>query len=140
MADDYTPPKVWTQKGENGGQFASINRPVAGPTHDNDLPVGKHPLQLYSLATPNGQKVTIMLEELLEAGHDAEYDAWLIRINEGHQFGSGFGLGASSYVKAEYRYSNYGDFRVGDEIFEDDGEFDIDLDRHQVLVGLGVRF
>ena len=90
MTDDYTPPKVWTQKGENGGQFASINRPVAGPTHDKDLPVGKHPLQLYSLATPNGQKVTIMLEELLEAGHDAEYDAWLIRINEGQQFGSGF--------------------------------------------------
>ena len=90
MTEDYTPPKVWTQKGANGGQFASINRPVAGPTHDKELPVGRHPLQLYSLATPNGQKVTIMLEELLEAGFDAEYDAWLIRINEGQQFGSGF--------------------------------------------------
>ena len=90
MSDDYTPPKVWSQKGENGGQFASINRPVAGPTHDKDLPIGKHPLQLYSLATPNGQKVTILLEELLEAGFDAEYDAWLIRIGDGDQFGSGF--------------------------------------------------
>ena len=90
MSDDYTPPKVWSQKGENGGQFASINRPVAGPTHDRDLPIGKHPLQLYSLATPNGQKVTILLEELLEAGFDAEYDAWLIRIGDGDQFGSGF--------------------------------------------------
>jgi GST-like protein len=90
MSDDYTPPKVWSQKGENGGQFASINRPVAGPTHDKDLPIGKHPLQLYSLATPNGQKVTILLEELLEAGFAAEYDAWLIRISDGDQFGSGF--------------------------------------------------
>ncbi|VDS06874.1 Disulfide-bond oxidoreductase YghU [Paracoccus haematequi] len=90
MSDDYIPPKVWAPKAPNGGQFASINRPVAGPTHDKDLPVGKHPLQLYSLATPNGQKVTILLEELLEAGFDAEYDAWLIRINEGDQFGSGF--------------------------------------------------
>ena len=90
MSDDYTPPKVWSQKGENGGQFASINRPVAGPTHDKDLPIGKHPFQLYSLATPNGQKVTILLEELLEAGFDAEYDAWLIRIGDGDQFGSGF--------------------------------------------------
>ena len=90
MSDDYTPPKVWSQKGENGGQFASINRPVAGPTHDKDLPIGKHPLQLYSLATPNGQKVTILLEELLEGGFDAEYDAWLIRIGDGDQFGSGF--------------------------------------------------
>ncbi len=91
MTDTYTPPKVWTWDKESGGRFASINRPVAGPTHDKELPVGKHPLQLYSLATPNGQKVTIMLEELLEAGHaEAEYDAWLIRINEGDQFGSGF--------------------------------------------------
>lgn len=90
MNDDYTPPKVWTPGKENGGQFASINKPTAGAQFDRDLPVGKHPLQLYSLATPNGQKVTIMLEELLEAGHDAEYDAWLIRINEGDQFGSGF--------------------------------------------------
>ena len=92
MADaDYTPPSVWTWNKENGGRFAAINRPVAGPTHDKDLPVGKHPLQLYSLATPNGVKVTVMLEELLAAGHSgAEYDAWLIRINEGEQFGSGY--------------------------------------------------
>lgn len=88
---DYTPPQVWTWNKANGGQFANINRPVAGPTHDKALPVGKHPLQLYSLGTPNGAKVTVMLEELLEAGHTgAEYDAWLIRINEGEQFGSGF--------------------------------------------------
>lgn len=88
----YTPPKVWTWKqGENGGRFANINRPVSGPTHQKELPVGKHPLQLYSLATPNGVKVTVMLEELLAAGHKgAEYDAWLIKINEGDQFGSGF--------------------------------------------------
>lgn len=87
----YTPPKVWTWIKPNGGQFASINRPVAGATHDKELPVGRHPLQLYSLATPNGQKVTILLEELLALGHQgAEYDAWLIRINEGEQFGSGF--------------------------------------------------
>ncbi|WP_428246478.1 glutathione-dependent disulfide-bond oxidoreductase [Ferrovibrio sp.] len=88
---DYTPPKVWTWNKPNGGEFASINRPIAGATHDKELPVGKHPLQLYSLATPNGQKVTIMLEELLALGKTgAEYDAWLIRINEGQQFGSGF--------------------------------------------------
>jgi GST-like protein len=88
---DYTPPKVWTWNPGNGGRFANINRPTSGATHDKELPVGKHPLQLYSLATPNGQKVTIMLEELLAAGHTgAEYDAWLIRINEGDQFGSGF--------------------------------------------------
>ena len=87
----YTPPKVWTWDKENGGQFANINRPIAGATHEKELPVGRHPLQLYSLATPNGVKVTVMLEELLAAGHTgAEYDAWLIRINEGHQFGSGF--------------------------------------------------
>src|SRR3954449_10207504 len=87
---DYTPPKVWTWNKGNGGQFANINRPIAGPTHDKELPVGRHPLQLYSLATPNGQKVTILLEELLAAGHfGAEYDAWLIRI-DGPQFGSGF--------------------------------------------------
>lgn len=86
----YTPPKVWTWNKENGGKFASTNRPIAGPTHDKELPVGKHPLQLYSLATPNGQKVTIMLEELLALGKTgAEYDAWLIRI-DGNQFGSGF--------------------------------------------------
>ena len=91
MTVDYTPPRVWTWDQESGGQFASINRPVAGPTHEKKLPVGRHPLQLYSQGTPNGQKVTIMLEELLERGHsEAEYDAWLIRINEGDQFGSGF--------------------------------------------------
>jgi GST-like protein len=90
-APEYTPPKVWTWDKANGGRFASINRPVAGPTHDKDLPVGRHPLQLYSLGTPNGVKVTIMLEELLALGHHgAEYDAWLIRIGEGDQFGSGF--------------------------------------------------
>ncbi|WP_022681208.1 glutathione-dependent disulfide-bond oxidoreductase [Sphingobium bisphenolivorans] len=87
---DYTPPRVWTWDKESGGAFANINRPIAGPTHDKTLPVGEHPLQLYSLATPNGQKVTILLEELLEAGKDAEYDAWLIQISEGDQFGSGF--------------------------------------------------
>jgi Glutathione S-transferase len=88
---DYTPPKVWVWNKANGGQFANINRPIAGPTHDKELPVGKHPLQLYSLATPNGQKVTIMLEELLALGHSgAEYDAWLIRIGDGDQFSSGF--------------------------------------------------
>jgi GST-like protein len=87
----YTPPKVWTWNKDNGGRFANINRPIAGPTHDKELPVGKHPLQLYSLATPNGVKVTVMLEELLALGHKgAEYDAWLIKINEGDQFGSGF--------------------------------------------------
>ena len=93
MADApaYTPPKVWTPNKESGGRFASINRPVSGPTHEKELPVGRHPLQLYSLATPNGQKVTILLEELLALGHaGAEYDAWLIRIGEGDQFGSGF--------------------------------------------------
>src|ERR1700729_2020501 len=88
---EYTPPKVWTWSKPSGGQFANINRPIAGPTHDKELPVGRHPLQLYSLATPNGQKVTIMLEELLALGHKgAEYDAWLIKIGEGDQFGSGF--------------------------------------------------
>ena len=88
---EYVPPKVWTWNKSNGGQFAKINRPVAGPTHDKDLPVGRHPLQLYSLGTPNGVKVTIMLEELLALGHSgAEYDAWLINIGNGDQFGSGF--------------------------------------------------
>jgi GSH-dependent disulfide-bond oxidoreductase len=87
----YTPPAVWSWNKENGGKFANINRPVAGPTHEKELPVGRHPLQLYSLATPNGVKVTVMLEELLALGHaGAEYDAWLIRIGEGDQFGSGF--------------------------------------------------
>lgn len=87
----YVPPTVWKHEAPSGGQFASINRPTAGPTHEKVLPVGKHPLQLYSLATPNGVKVTILLEELLALGHSgAEYDAWLIRIGEGDQFGSGF--------------------------------------------------
>jgi GST-like protein len=87
----YIPPKIWTWNQPNGGHFANINRPIAGPTHEKDLPVGRHPLQLYSLATPNGVKVTVMLEELLADGHSgAEYDAWLIRISDGDQFGSGF--------------------------------------------------
>jgi len=90
-SSEYTPPKVWTWNKASGGRFANINRPIAGPTHEKELPVGRHPLQLYSLGTPNGQKVTIMLEELLARGHaGAEYDAWLIRIGEGEQFGSGF--------------------------------------------------
>ncbi|QPC91926.1 glutathione-dependent disulfide-bond oxidoreductase [Mesorhizobium sp. INR15] len=99
---EYTPPKVWTWNKPSGGTFASINRPIAGPTHDKELPVGKHPLQLYSLATPNGVKVTIMLEELLARGHKgAEYDAWLIRINDGDQFGSGFvGVNPNSKIPA----------------------------------------
>ena len=88
---EYTPPKIWEWNMESGGRFANINRPIAGPTHEKELPVGKHPIQLYSLATPNGVKVTVMLEELLALGHEgAEYDAWLIRINDGEQFGSGF--------------------------------------------------
>ncbi|WP_372989335.1 glutathione-dependent disulfide-bond oxidoreductase [Sulfitobacter sp.] len=88
---DYTPPAVWTWEPGNGGKFANINRPIAGPTSEKELPVGKHPIQLYSLATPNGVKVTVLLEELLAAGHEgAEYDAWLINIGEGDQFGSGF--------------------------------------------------
>ncbi len=87
----YTPPKIWSVSKPSGGHFASINRPVAGPTHGKELPVGQHPLQLYSLGTPNGVKVTVMLEELLAAGHrGAEYDAWLIRINDGDQFSSVF--------------------------------------------------
>ena len=98
---DYVPPKVWVNK-PAGGRFANINRPIAGPTHDKELPVGRHPLQLYSLGTPNGVKVTIMLEELLAAGHKgAEYDAWLIKIGEGNQFGSGFvGINPNSKIPA----------------------------------------
>ncbi len=98
----YTPPRVWKWDQESGGRFASINRPVAGSTHDRELPVGRHPLQLYSLATPNGQKVTILLEELLALGRsDAEYDAWMIRIAEGEQFGSGFvGVNPNSKIPA----------------------------------------
>ena len=87
---EYTPPTVWTWDTDSGGRFANINRPIAGPTHDKDLPVGEHPLQLHSLATPNGVKVTILLEELLAIGKDAEYDAWLINIGDGDQFSSGF--------------------------------------------------
>jgi len=90
-SSDYVPPKVWMWNKASGGQFANINRPISGPTHDKELPVGRHPLQLYSLATPNGVKVTVMLEELLALGHSrAEYDAWLIKIGDGEQFGSGF--------------------------------------------------
>jgi GSH-dependent disulfide-bond oxidoreductase len=90
MTETYTPPRVWTWEQPNGGQFASTNRPVAGATHDRELPVGRHPFQLYSQGTPNGVKVTVLLEELLAAGYEAEYDAWLIRIGKGDQFGSGF--------------------------------------------------
>ncbi|WP_313077482.1 glutathione-dependent disulfide-bond oxidoreductase [Melaminivora sp.] len=98
----YTPPAVWHWNKDSGGRFASINRPIAGPTHERELPVGRHPLQLYSLGTPNGVKVTVMLEELLAAGHSgAEYDAWLIRIHEGDQFGSGFvGVNPNSKIPA----------------------------------------
>jgi GSH-dependent disulfide-bond oxidoreductase len=106
-SSDYTPPAVWTWNKPSGGQFASINRPVAGATHEKELPKGKHPLQLYSLATPNGVKVTIMLEELLAAGHmGAEYDAWLIDIGKGDQFGSGFvGVNPNSKIPAMTDYS-----------------------------------
>ncbi len=98
-SDVYVPPKVWEWDKESGGRFASTNRPIAGPTHDKELPVGKHPLQLYSLGTPNGVKITIMLEELLALGIDgAEYDAWLIKIGSGDQFGSGF-VGANPNSK-----------------------------------------
>jgi GST-like protein len=101
-ASAYTPPAVWTWNKPSGGRFASINRPIAGSTHEKELPVGRHPLQLYSLATPNGVKVTVMLEELLALGHSgAEYDAWLIRIQEGDQFGSGFvGVNPNSKIPA----------------------------------------
>ncbi|MEM7438985.1 MAG: glutathione-dependent disulfide-bond oxidoreductase [Pseudomonadota bacterium] len=109
----YTPPKVWTWDAESGGRFASINRPIAGPTHDKDLPRGDHPMQIYSLATPNGVKVTVMLEELLEAGHDVEYDAWLINIGEGEQFGSGFvGINPNSKIPAMFDHS------TGTRLFE----------------------
>ena len=110
----YTPPKVWTWDKDNGGQFSNINRPIAGATHDKDLSVGKHPLQLYSLATPNGVKVTVMLEELLARGHTgAEYDAWLINIGEGEQFGSGFvGANPNSKIPALMDYSGEKPVRV----------------------------
>src|SRR6201998_523104 len=102
MTNPYTPPKIWSWNKESGGKFASITRPIAGPTHDKALPVGRHPLQLYSLATPNGQKVTILLEELLALGHQgAEYDGWLIKIGDGDQFGSGFvGFNPNSKIPA----------------------------------------
>lgn len=104
---DYTPPKVWTWDSANGGKFANINRPIAGPTHDAELPRGEHPLQLHSLATPNGVKVTVMLEELLALGHTgAEYDAYLINIGEGAQFGSGFvDVNPNSKIPALLDYS-----------------------------------
>jgi GST-like protein len=110
----YVPPKVWKWEMESGGNFAKINRPIAGSTHDRDLPVGKHPLQLYSLATPNGVKVTVMLEELLALGHSgAEYDAWLIRINDGDQFGSGFvGANPNSKIPALVDHSTATPTRV----------------------------
>ncbi len=111
---DYTPPRIWEWKTENGGRFASINRPVSGATHDKELPVGKHPLQLYSMATPNGVKVTIILEELLAAGHkDAEYDAWLISIQDGDQFGSGFvGVNPNSKIPALVDHSGPEPIRI----------------------------
>ncbi len=111
---DYVPPKVWTWDAESGGTFASINRPIAGATHEQALPVGKHPLQLYSLATPNGQKVTILLEELLALGHTgAEYDAWLIKIGDGDQFGSGFvGVNPNSKIPALMDHSGAAPIRV----------------------------
>ncbi len=110
----YYPPPVWIWNKSNGGRFANINRPVSGSTHDAELPRGKHPMQLYSLGTPNGQKVTIMLEELLALGHSgAEYDAWLIRINEGQQFGSGFvAANPNSKIPALLDYSDYKPIRV----------------------------
>ncbi len=115
-ASEYTSPKVWTWDQTSGGKFANINRPVAGATHDKDLPVGRHPLQLYSLATPNGVKVTIMLEELLALGHGgAEYDAWLIRINDGDQFGSGF-VGANPNSKIPALVDHSGEIPV--RVFE----------------------
>jgi len=113
-SSEYTPPRVWTWDKANGGRFASINRPIAGPTHEKDLPVGRHPLQLYSLGTPNGQKVTILLEELLALGHSgAEYDAWLIRIGEGDQFGSGFvEVNPNSKIPALLDRSSPGPIRI----------------------------
>lgn len=114
MTDTYTPAKVWTWDSESGGKFASINRPIAGATHDKDLPVGKNPMQLYSLATPNGVKVTVMLEELLAAGHaGAEYDAYLVNIGDGDQFGSGFvGVNPNSKIPALMDHSGKSPVRV----------------------------
>lgn len=114
MSDSsYVPPKVWKHEAASGGQFASINRPVAGPTHETNLPVGKHPLQLYSMATPNGVKVTVMLEELLALGLDAEYDAWPIRIADGNQFSSGFvAVNPNSKIPALMDHSGTAPVRV----------------------------
>ncbi|WP_371225704.1 glutathione-dependent disulfide-bond oxidoreductase [Roseovarius sp. 2305UL8-3] len=114
MSDDtYTPPEVWKWEQENGGAFASTNRPIAGATHDKDLPTGKHPFQLHSMGTPNGQKVTIMFEELLAAGHAAEYDAWYIGIGDGDQFGSGFvEANPNSKIPALIDYSGDAPVRV----------------------------
>lgn len=113
MTDTYTPPKVWTWDKENGGQWASLNRPIAGATHDKELPKGDHRFQLHSMATPNGVKVTVMFEELLEAGHDAEYDAWPINIGAGDQFGSGFvGANPNSKIPALLDYKNEDPQRV----------------------------
>ena len=114
MADQtYTPPKVWINDTENGGAFAGINRPTAGARHDKNLPVGEHPFQLYSLGTPNGQKVTVMLEELLAEGHPAEYDAWMINIRDGDQFGSGFtALNPNGKIPALEDRSGEAPFRV----------------------------
>ena len=114
MTTPYTPPRVWTWDQESGGKFATINRPIAGATHEKDLPVGRHPLQLYSMGTPNGVKVTIMLEELLALGHrGAEYDAWLIRISNGDQFGSGFvAANPNSKIPALMDYSSDAPVRI----------------------------
>ena len=114
MNDTYTPPKVWKWEGQDGGAFTNINRPVAGATHEKVLPVGEHPLQLYSLGTPNGVKVTVMLEELLALGHSgAEYDAWLIKIGDGDQFGSGFvGVNPNSKIPALMDHSTNPPTRV----------------------------
>ena len=114
MSEPYTPPKVWTWDSESGGRFAKINRPIAGATHEKELPVGKHPLQLYSLGTPNGVKVTVLLEELLELGiSEAEYDAWLINISDGTQFSSGFvGINPNSKIPALADHSGETTVRV----------------------------
>ena len=114
MSEPYTPPKVWTWDSESGGRFAKINRPIAGATHEKELPIGKHPLQLYSLGTPNGVKVTVLLEELLELGiSEAEYDAWLINISDGTQFSSGFvGINPNSKIPALADHSGETTVRV----------------------------
>ncbi len=122
MSDNtpYSPPEVWTWDKESGGKFASINRPIAGATHEKELPVGRHPMQLYSMATPNGVKVTVMLEELLAAGHrGAEYDAWLIKIGDGDQFGSGFvGVNPNSKIPALMDHSGQANGNQPIRIFE----------------------